>query len=827
MSCLDQLNSDFREQLLRAVALGNCNVLLGAGASCDSLGADGELIPLAGALAEQIAEHFSLPPDKDLGSSYERACVTFGDDEVIGYLRGRFEGTKPAAWYSQFVQLPWKRIWTLNIDDVAERAYTAWASTAFQRPTSRSWRDPFDKESASEIVHLHGRVSSDPPDLVFAILEYINVRDQRTSRHPIFGDQWKAQPFIVVGSRLISEYDLADVFRRRQPGPEIPSLYVAHELDDVMRFDLKRWGLNVVEASASQFIADLYDDVQPRVRRSERPWMRSGLHRASAIFNQQFRQLDPDQPGEIDISHDLYHGDQPVWRDVCENLDAEQAWCRRISDAVTTRNYIEKPTRLVHVAYGPRLCGKSTGLLRMAKEVAATGIIPFLFRAEQGLNVDALISVLEENEDFVLLFDGIADHAAALSIVFERTAKTVPVRVVAVEREVRMNQVQNGLGTRLAEDGLVDIGAHEDRKRGWRASDRHVRLNPADAKSLVSTLDSRGRLGLIATMSPTAQEGVFRTHGVFAGMEVVTLGASFKQRIERMVQQVKNESTKRALALVSILDTFGIAAPIDLLTVCADRKGRQVDTSQVDFRELVEVRHGFVYSRHRTLTLQPIVDSFSKDDLLDLLAAAMNFVRPYVTYDSIKQGSLHALIAKGLMRAKSLMLWIGLNHVDEYYDRIANDYDWNSRLWEQRAIAAELLLDWERASSYGAKACTMTGDEYRLNTYGTVLINRALHTTEVGTADFYQLYRLARKQFNEAHDYRPTNPVPLLTHLQELVKISTAFRKAGLDVDAELLRDWDACHKKVLKQPVFSKGLPATELAEVSESWMRSFDFGR
>ena len=108
---------------------GSGKLLLGAGASIDSLDATGTNLPSAMGLCKALTDEFQaslLEPGQQIGlqrayEHIEHRRSTSGLTRA-DYLSQRFSGCKPADWYASLAGIPWKRIWTLNIDDVVEVA---------------------------------------------------------------------------------------------------------------------------------------------------------------------------------------------------------------------------------------------------------------------------------------------------------------------------------------------------------------------------------------------------------------------------------------------------------------------------------------------------------------------------------------------------------------------------------------------------------------------------------------------------------------------------------------------------------------------------------
>jgi hypothetical protein len=790
LTWLDSLTTENREAFCRVLPQGGYSLLLGAGASADSRGPSGDLLPLSSTLSETLATKYDLPTDPNLASTYERAIRGGREAEIYGFLHRLMTGCKPAGWYARLVAVPWRRIWTLNIDDVVEQAFKTFRSSAAMSPKAVNWVDRY--RDGDLVVHLHGTVASSAPSpLVFSLLEYMAARSIQRAWHPIFGDQWEETPFIAIGASLSAEYELAEVFRRRQPKSSVPSLYVTRTISDAMRADLAAWNLIPIETSAELFFKELNEELGKDLRRGARPWVSAGTNRASAIFSQQFRYLASDAPGPPDSSHDLYRGEAPTWSDIVTDLDAPQSWSSTL--ASKTISIATGPVSQAAVmALGPRFTGRSTGLLRVAAEVESASLKPLLFRSEEGLAVEATLSVLRDNSDVVLLFDGLADHLADLLRLLRLcVGEGIRCTVAAVERDVRASAVVGRLGPEfLSVENTVEILPLVPSGGSLRAKRSGSRLSRGDASAIVAKLDTKARLGTLEREDRGQQIRVFEENGLFNGMEIATLGRDFRQRIASFVSGIADLADRRTILAVSVIDNLGFGMPISMLKACS-LNGAGISTVSSSIREMTLQRESELLARHRSLGLTAILEFMSADQIEDLLIDLLLYLAPYVTEATLKSGARKALIGKGLLGSRTTQHWVGINHLGSLFERIEDRYEWNSRYWEQRAIAAELNRDWERAASWASRACTMTPDDFRHTTYGDILVKWAIDRTDPGTDEFMTRLTLALSQFESARRARTSNPVPLLACFTSLTAVAGEFWKRGLPVPAEVGTAWN------------------------------------
>lgn len=102
-------------------------LVLGAGASVGAVTSDGNPVMAGFDLTEALIRDFGLPRPADpnlrrvYAAAQDRRSLTGG--ELHRYLKDLYTGCQAPDWYRYLVAIPWRYIWTLNIDDVLENAY--------------------------------------------------------------------------------------------------------------------------------------------------------------------------------------------------------------------------------------------------------------------------------------------------------------------------------------------------------------------------------------------------------------------------------------------------------------------------------------------------------------------------------------------------------------------------------------------------------------------------------------------------------------------------------------------------------------------------------
>lgn len=215
-------------ELARIISSGEAMLFTGAGFSSDARDVDGNCLPDS---AQMIAELWPLcfgtdPPDESsLPDLYDVALMR-APDLLRTYVDRRLRiGDSPlpghyAAWFSA----PWKRIYTLNVDDLEiavqrqfelPRRLRSISAIAKQRPPGAA--------TALDVVHLNGMAGADATELTFSTMQYAARLCARDREYERLADDLVHAPFVFAGTTLdeVILWQHLELHRRRN-GHELP-----------------------------------------------------------------------------------------------------------------------------------------------------------------------------------------------------------------------------------------------------------------------------------------------------------------------------------------------------------------------------------------------------------------------------------------------------------------------------------------------------------------------------------------------------------------------------------------------------------------------------
>ncbi len=177
----EQLQKTYLPHLLSQFEQGQAVLFVGAGFSLGARNANGRAFPDAKALAR---EYWNICyPTKDFEDSttlqdiYEAAHLRHpGQLKQLTIDRLTVDGRTLPEWYEPYVEMPWLRLYSLNIDDLLESAFTRWSSSrrvsALSATSTQLSQRPAASADVVELIHLNGRLADVPDNVTFSVSQY-------------------------------------------------------------------------------------------------------------------------------------------------------------------------------------------------------------------------------------------------------------------------------------------------------------------------------------------------------------------------------------------------------------------------------------------------------------------------------------------------------------------------------------------------------------------------------------------------------------------------------------------------------------------------------
>ncbi len=364
--------------LTRAFSANNAYLVTGAGFSQGGLNVDGEPIPSTWRLTALFHATYStgkLSDGASLGDVFDLARLRDSDaiDAIIKRKLHVPPHSEVPANLMHYLELPWSRIYTFNLDNLVEAAAQRAGIEIGSASALRGAPSP-----GVRYVHVNGDLD-DGVNATFSDRQYAHRLAQRDPWLMTMGAELLSGIVVYVGTTLNEMHMWSAIEARRLDNvgaldPRPVSFLVTPSIDETRREMLAYSQVEWLEMNASQFAEQVLAPVAAR-----RPTPRRAISDGVITW---WRPIEPDSDGEqSDLRYLL--GQQPTWSDV-QQLAVARAFETEVLDWSEGRSV---------VITGTPGSGKTTTAMKAALALRAEGEVVRFVDVE---DVDSYKSILDQ-----------------------------------------------------------------------------------------------------------------------------------------------------------------------------------------------------------------------------------------------------------------------------------------------------------------------------------------------------------------------------------------------------------------------------------------------
>lgn len=259
------MDASIRE-LARVIDRGDATLFTGAGFSADAHDRDGNGLPDS---AQMIRELWELvfgagpPDDSSLPDLYDVALMR-APELLHAYVarRLRIGDARLPRHYAAWFSAPWRRIYTLNVDDLEVAVARQVVLPRPLRSVSAIAPDRSPPLPGSiDVVHLNGIAGTDASELTFSTMQYAARLCARDHEYERLVTDLERSPFVFAGTTLDEAILWQHVeLRRRANGgarPRPPSFLISPSLSRARQILLESHGIRWIRSTVEDIARDV------------------------------------------------------------------------------------------------------------------------------------------------------------------------------------------------------------------------------------------------------------------------------------------------------------------------------------------------------------------------------------------------------------------------------------------------------------------------------------------------------------------------------------------------------------------------------------------
>ena len=723
-----KISDEQHQSFLSALRAGQYNLLLGAGASMDSKDQQNKKLPSGSQFKKEICELKGVSEDYPL----QRVYSLLDEKDIEQHVTNRFSLTKPGPTAELIRSFLWKRIFTLNVDDVLEIAYED--QNAMQQISSIHFKEAYyDADSNDELhlVHLHGSVKKPEKGYVFSTTEYMKTLDEHMPWTVVLTQLMQSSPVIIAGTAL-NEPDLDFYLTKRTTETSRddrgPSILVEEE-DDKMTVELcNHHNLLHFVGYSSDFFSYCEKALPTRPTTLElmpdelRELVPAGVDKPAALaFESDFELVHADAQGSDEATRFLY-GHPPTWEDLASNNDVPRSTSSDLIRRVESKFSENNMDRLIIFSEHPGN-GKTTILRRVGYEMAQRGA-KVLLHTPNGRLGRATASIIDLIDDpLLILVDDFAEHASYVADLLLDIQKD-DVVVLATERSYRWRYLENAL-SEIKYDKITKCP-----------------LRDSDIVGLIERYNSHGLVadGQIIKNPQRFSRSVVNDQIAITCCRILNDFKPIERIVVDLIEDTNEQDLDRYIVASIARKAFSGGVRYEILNDSVRSTGmrEQLEGSHPLPLKFSDPGHAFVVPENVTLS-ELILDEISStqsDRLLKGFVSLANSIRPWVNRTAIRLRAPEARLTGRLFDYDDVVRKMLREKSNTFYDKTRAKWQWNSRYWEQIALMnkAKYTDDPENSSSmeyllaavrHARHAVSVETHPHTLTTLGQILLTQA------------------------------------------------------------------------------------------------------
>jgi hypothetical protein len=657
-------------------------------------------------------------------------------------------------WYKTFFDMPWHKIYTLNIDDLelaTARKHSLQRKIAAVSATKLTFDNRESDKNFLRVIHLNGTLDDLVDNVTFSMSQYAERLAREEPVYVELASELLSHPFVFIGTKLDESPLWQHVELRFSKGGKVKELrprsyLVTPTLDKARQAVLSQFNVDWVELNAEGF-----EKVLASV-----PGLDKGFAVISGRSSKELRKTFaiPDV-SELAVKPfektDFLLGTEPVWSDIQSGRAIERNNEAELYSSAKKR--ISNSTPGLIAVTGSAGSGKSTSLLRLALRLVADGLDVGWIGRDIECSTRDLRSVSDRGAmPKVLIVDDVdlvgGDLGSTLrEIASGRNEPLVVVGIRAGNIERKINRVQ--LGGIFYEEHVMP------------------QLSDADIEDLIDVLDRENRLGILKGKARTEQIRLFQQQAgreLLVAMIQATSGERFEVKVCNELAEFEDESRK-IYSLIAVASAFRFPlGKRDILVALGDPTNTVLNRlDELVRRKIVSHIPGdnnIYTARHRVIA-DIIFNKLQAEGVVyELLTGLAKVIATQINSQTPRNSRARKVLNR-IVNHDFLHKVLGPEHARNFYAELESNLSFDAHFWLQRGSLEVEFGRIKLAENYLNQAKGLAPeDDFIEAEYDYLLFRKALENPSaleaadyVATARKSLLANIARRGASDPYIY--------------------------------------------------------------------------
>lgn len=620
-----------------------------------------------------------------------------GKKELKEYLIKTFKGTRPGKdeIHKKLLSYDWKRIYTINIDDLVENIYKESRKDIVIQNAPKL----FEVEDYTELIKLHGCVNNPNDGFVFSRQEYDDLISEKLNlkMNMLINDIQK-ENFIFIGTSF-DERDI-DYYLNiyKKAGAEFkkgklifinpkPSFKLKNRIEDLKG--------HLIECDVATFL-NFLDELKfnpNKLQRSKRYLEYSGIYCIEDIR----KVVDL---AEVYESR-LYEGYFCDWKDIFYEWDFLSPFRERVIDEL--ENMIKNNLNIQCLSlYGDAFGGKSCIIKQLGAYLYAKSYDVLEYRGRY-LSKKALQEyiIASPKKKFALLIDNGSYYYRIIEQFFNMTIGNNELIIITTSRTYY----------HIKKKYYLDGNNYVELKLDTKISRNY-------AETIAAKLKEKGYLGYLSLLDSKKQiNEIVNQQELINLLTDITLGQGFKQKLRKEIKKISQMDSweyKLLLELV-IFDKADIPYyPSEMFTVKYGFEYNKImnrnDACQViDYLKF----NNLGISLKNNLLIDGLLKNTKPDEIINRIKDILIYISSYV---SEKKNNNWRIIFESLTKEDVLVniFKINIKKVRNLFYSIRNYYSEISYYWLQLGLLEQRDKDYTKALNHLQMAESIRPEAYQI-----------------------------------------------------------------------------------------------------------------